>query len=254
MASTSPPEAPVIFRIASAASLVLVWVMSSGLPAHAQFETRASFFAGNLGSVNSVTVGDFNRDGKPDVAVIVDGRTAGTLEILLGNGDGTFRLGATYTVGLFPWYAVAVSLRHNGKLDLGFKDKLSDAVWVMLGNGDGTFQAPVPYATTAESYMVALGDFTDKGNLDILALEGTSTQGTSCNCLEVLPGNGDGTFGAPITTPVPYNIDGAAIVSGDFNDDGKLDIAVSGGFPGQVEILLGNGDGTFNPDRFHPLH
>jgi FG-GAP-like repeat/Abnormal spindle-like microcephaly-assoc'd, ASPM-SPD-2-Hydin len=121
----------------------------------------------------------------------------------------------------------------------------------LLGNGDGTFQAPGPYSTTAEPTMVGLGDFTGSGNIDIVALEGTSTEGIICDCIEVLPGNGDGTFGAPIsTTPVPDDVTGFAIAAGDFNDDGKLDVAVSGeSFSGdQVDILLGNGNGTFTAE------
>jgi hypothetical protein len=99
--------------------------------------------------------------------------------------------------------------------------------------------------------MLALGDFTGSGNIDIVALEGTSTEGIICDCIEVLPGNGDGTFGAPIsTTPVPDDATGFAIAAGDFNDDGKLDVAVSGeSFSGdQVDILLGNGNGTFTAE------
>jgi len=240
-------------------ALALALTRIFSLPAHAQFETRGSFFAAGAGGGDpySMTVGDFNHDGKPDVAVIVDERATGTLKIFLGNGDGTFRMGANYTVGLFPFYAVAASLRNNGILDLVFNDKLSDDIWVMLGNGDGTFQPAVPYATTAESYMVALGDFTGKGNLDIVTIEGPSTQGVSCNCIEVLPGNGDGTFGVPIsTTTVPYNIDGFTVTVGDFNDDGKTDVAVSGGFfaTEQVDILLGNGDGTLTPDVYYQIY
>jgi hypothetical protein len=125
----------------------------------------------------------------------------------------------------------------------------------MLGNGDGTFQAAVPYATTAESYMVDLGDFTGHGKIDILTIEGTNTQGVDCDCVEVLPGNGDGTFGAPITTTVPYDTGGHDIVAGDFNNDGKLDVAIGGetGSANQIVILLGNGDGTFTADGFYPL-
>jgi len=71
-----------------------------------------------------------------------------------------------------------------------------------------------------------------------------------CNCVEVLPGNGDGTFGAPITTPLPYGLTAYTIVPGDFNDDGKLDVAAAGeSFPNyEVAILLGNGNGSFDPD------
>ena len=109
---------------------------------------------------------------------------------------------------MFPYYGAVGSLRNNGILDLVLNDKGSDNVWVMLGNGDGTFQPAVAYPTTAESYMVALGDFTGNGTLDIIATEGYNKAGTfDCNCVEVLPaGNGDGTFEPPITTTLPYGL------------------------------------------------
>src|ERR1700730_9773166 len=119
------------------------------------------------------------------------------IHILLGNGDGTFRQGATYPIA-FGFYLATASLRHNGILDLVIGVAANNYVNVVLGIGDGTFQPAVPYPTTAASKMLVLGDFTGHGNIDVLNLEGASAQGPVCNCLEVLPGNGDGTFGAPI--------------------------------------------------------
>jgi hypothetical protein len=224
-----------------------------GLPAHAQFEARSNFYVSST-DPQSVIVGNFDQDGVPDLAVLGAGATA-NVEILLGNGDGTFRLGSSYETkdGL---YGSTASLRGNGILDLVFGGLGTDDVYVMLGNGDGTFQPPAAYAASAESQMIALGDFTGSGNLDVADLEGASTQGVSCDCIEVLPGNGDGTFGAPISKlTVPYNITGVSISAGDFNDDGNLDIAVGGffGFSRKVDILLGNGNGSFTPERYYEL-
>ncbi len=236
------------FRIAAA--LLVAWAMASGHTALAQlFETRASFFVGS-GNPSSLVVGDFNGDGILDLAE-VNFVPYGSVEILLGNGDGTFHHFFTYRVGVEPEYAATASLRGNGILDLVVGDLLSDSLYVMLGNGDGTFQAPVAYDTHERPLHVSTGQFTGSGSLDVLILTGSRAQ---CNCIQVLPGNGDGTFGAPITTHVPYDIQGYAIASGDFNNDGKLDVAVSGsGYENQVDILLGNGDGTFTPHGYYSV-
>jgi hypothetical protein len=217
-----------------------------GGAAFAQFETRASVSTG-LFRPTGLAVGDFNRDGKLDVAV-VSYLPTGNVMIFLGNGDGSFTAGASYAVAVEPFYVTAASLRDNGILDLVIGDALSDDAYVLLGNGDGTFQSPVPVPTSGESEAVSVGDFTGRGKLDLLALEGYN-----CNCVEVLPGNGDGTFGAPMTTPLPYSMSGYAMAVADFNGDGKLDVAFSGEeLPNfQAAVLLGNGDGTFRADGYY---
>ena len=243
-----------MLRTKAMAAALLLAALATGSRAFAQFETRANVNILKEGP-HSVVVGDFNGDGIPDVATIGYVEGAGRVQVLLGNGDGTFRLGATYSTDA-ALYGAAASLRRNGILDLIFGGLGTDAVYVMLGNGDGTFQPPVSYAATGESQMIALGDFMGDGKIDIVDLEDTSSQGIVCDCIEVLPGNGDGTFGPPISTlPVPYSITGVSIAAGNFSDDGKLDLAVGGffGYATQVDILLGNGDGTFTPDGYYSL-
>ncbi len=239
----------------------VVWTMmaaaffclAAGTPALAQFETRASISTGAFVDVAvSLVTGDFDRDGKLDAAVIEYDGSSGNVAIFLGNGDGTFTAGATYAVARQPFYAAGMSLRNNGIVDLVVGDSGSENVYVMLGNGDGTFQPAVAYSTTGRPVEVSTGDFTGDGKIDIIALTGNGAQ---CNCVEVLPGNGDGTFGAAVITPVPYNVTGFGMASGDFDGDGKLDVAVTGGFgsANQVDILLGNGNGSFRPDGYYPL-
>ena len=233
--------------VARLVALLLGFVALGG-HTFAQFETRASIPVST--EPFSIAVGDFNRDGRLDLAVTSYLPTNG-VTILLGNGDGTFRSGMNYSVGVQLAYIVAASLRHNGILDLVVGDTGSDDVYALLGNGDGTFQAAVAYPAIGNSLVVSTGDFNGDGKLDVIAI----TRSVQCTCLSVFPGNGDGTFQPAVTTPVPYNIDAFALAVGHFDSDTMPDVAVAGQFgtANQVDILLGNGDGTFRPYGFYNI-
>ena len=188
-----------------------------------------------------MAVGDFNEDGMLDAAVITVYPT-NNLAILIGNGDGTFKAPVYYTIGDLAPHSIAVGdLRHNGTLDLVVGESLTESIYVLLGHGDGTFDEPVSYPTLGRPFVAGVGDFNNDGKPDIWAL---TNEYRSCGCIEILPGNGDGTFGGPILTPTATSAFAAA--AGDFNHDGNLDIVASETFGGsQIEILLGKGDGTF---------
>ena len=180
-----------------------------------------------------VTVGDFNGDGKPDLAVANWG---GSVSVLLGNGNGTFQAAVSYGTGTSAFVAVG-DFNGDGKPDLAVANQ-SGGVSVLLGNGDGTFQAAVNYDPAAGSYSVAVGDFNGDGKPD-LALANFSN-----NSVDVLLGNGDGTFQSPLTYSLGQGLYPQSVAVGDFNGDGKLDLVVADGY---VTVLLGNGDGTFQP-------
>ena len=188
----------------------------------------------------SVAVGDFNGDGKPDLAVV--NSYSNNVSILLGNGDGTFQIHVDYPTGAQPGSVAIGDFNGDGKLDLAVVNSYSNNVSVLLGNGNGTFQPAVSYGTGSGTgpAFVAVGDFNRDGKLDLAVANSNSSN------VSVLLGNGDGTF----QTAVNYDVGGAptSIAVGDFNHDGKLDLAVAVPVPGPstyVSVLLGNGDGTF---------
>jgi FG-GAP-like repeat len=201
-----------------------------------------------------LVAGDFNGDGHLDLAVA--NSSSDTISVLLGNGDGAFQNQVTYAVGSAPLAIVAGDFTGDGHLDLAVTD--SDGVQILLGNGDGTFRPPVTYAATLYPTSIVAGDFTGDGHLD-LAVAGNvdSVTGNYVVYVSVLLGNGDGTFRPPVTCVVASAQPGflvSGMVAGDFNGDGHLDLAVSDSGDtqagvGEVSVLLGNGDGTFQPAR-----
>jgi FG-GAP-like repeat/FG-GAP repeat len=209
-------------------------------PTRAGFITAPTFPAGD--SPAAVAIGDFNRDGILDLVVANPDSTSGTVSILLGNGDGTFQDPKAYAAGPAPCSVAVGDLNGDGVLDLAVVNCVdSGTVSVLLGKGDGTFQAPQSYPVGSFPNFVALGDLDGNGTTDLVVANGNS------GFVSVLLGNGDGSFQHAPDVAVGGGLAGSAAI-GDFNGDGHLDLAVAiGNLSGMVNILLGNGDGTFGP-------
>jgi hypothetical protein len=200
----------------------------------------------------SVAVADVNDDGKPDL-VVSDYNTG--VDVLLGNGDGTFQPAVTYNAAGFSAWSVAVAdVNGDGKPDIAVATFYSNNVAVLLGNGDGTFQPAVTYSSSGAGggtcpNSVAIADVNGDAKPDLVVANWCSESYLSKQ-LAVLLGNGDGTF----QPAVAYGSGGRIPVSvavADMNGDGKPDLLVANfwasfqNLNGTVGVLLGNGDGTF---------
>jgi Bacterial Ig-like domain (group 3)/FG-GAP-like repeat len=169
--------------------------------------------------------GDLNGDAKQDLVV---GANNSTL-IYLGNGDGTFQPPST-----LPIASTQVGLGDaNGDGILDLVSISGTTLSVALGNGDATFQSPRTYSCECNAFRG--GDFNGDGISDIAATD------TANNTVDIFLGNGDGSFQVPTMVPVGTGL--LALAAGDFNTDGKTDLAV-GGSSG-LYLLAGNGDGSF---------
>ena len=189
-------------------------------------------------NVYAIAAGDFNGDGKSDLAV-VGSNYPGSISILMGDGAGGFAAPVVYAVGSNPGAIVVADLNHDGKLDLAVSNTYSNSLSILLGNGDGTFAAAVSYAAGTNPNAIVAGDFNGDGNIDFAV--GNSSGGD----LSILLGNGDGTLRQAVGVPAG-GTGVTSIATADFDGDGKLDLAVIGGYYSPtLSLLRGNGDGTF---------
>jgi FG-GAP-like repeat len=212
------------------------------------------------------TVGDFNRDGKRDLAIAAECATApncqGILSILLGKGDGTFQTPITYpSGGIFPSSIDVGDFNGDGNLDLVLANGCTSAsscnngfFSLFLGNGDGSFQPAMNFPAGGRfSDSIAAADFNGDGKLDV-AVAGTVVPCTQCSLrglVSIVLGNGDGTFQAPFTALMDTAF-APQLTIGDFNSDGKPDVAVVAGVTnsnsqGFLTVFLGKEDGTLLP-------
>ena len=197
----------------------------------------------NAGWHTSEAVGDVNADGKPDL--VTANFYDNTLSVLIGKGDGTFQSPLTLPIRS-PASVVIADVNADGQPDIAATNFDEGNVGVFLGNGDGTFLPKRVFAAGAGAHGLAIGDVNADDALDLV------TANYFVGSVSVLLGSDDGTFQPQTmfaTDPWTYRVS-----IGDMNLDGKADIATANSTysvlqSNSVSILLGNGDGTFQPQQ-----
>lgn len=195
---------------------------------------------GNLAATgpSALAVGDFNGDGKLDLAIAET--TSNTVSVFLGTGFGTFLPSFTATIGNRPVSIATADFNRDGKLDLAIANSASNDISILLGIGNGTFLAARTFEAGAQPACITVGDFDGNGTVDIAV---ANLAGFSADSVSLLLGLGDGAFLTARSLSAGSNA--SFIVAGDFNLDGKTDLAVASTGSGTVSIFLGLGNGFF---------
>lgn len=189
-------------------------------------------------SISGGTATDLNEDGLSDVIVSVAGRVA----VLLGRTDGSFERPVLYPLPHVPGNVVAADFNGDSHMDIAIADDIrytsSPMLYVALGDGSGRLQRYTPYALPSRGNSIAVGDFNEDSKPDLAFASDKDTEG-----IGMLLGNGDGSFYHARLYPNGGGARWAHV--GDFNGDGHADILFL--TDAAANVLLGHGDGTFNP-------
>jgi hypothetical protein len=233
-----------IVALRSGAASVLLGHGDGAFTSAGTFDFGPPIIGGITGSPSGpVAVGDFNTDGKPDLATT----TPAGVTLVLGQGNGSFTGKLSHAVGSQPHCAALGEFNGDGKPDLAAASFYPSAATILLGQGNGTFASSGSIALGAQPLAIATGRFDGDGYQDLAA--------AAANGLSIFMGEGNGSFTSNGTMPVGDGL--LAIEVGDFNGDATSDLAAvdynSTASPSTVIILLGQGNGSFTNSGSVPI-
>ena len=202
---------------------------SSGLKAQTKFATDTGPLA--------LAIADFNGDGKSDLVTVNE--TAGTVSVLLGNGDGSFRPRADFPACSFPFAIVAADFNNDGILDVAVSSQNTAYVCILIGNGDGTFQQPLRYWVVRGASPILAADYWHDGKIALLAV---ATQEGNLKTVSV---GSDGSLSGTVIYGRQFT-GISQLFMGDFNNDLIPDLLATENLS-SIYLYPGNGDGAFQP-------
>lgn len=199
-----------------------------------------------------LTVGDFNEDGRLDVATA--NRDSDDVSVLLGNGNGTFQSAYSFGVGRSPTCITVGDLNRDGTLDLVVAEAGADRVAVLLGKGDGFFDPPVSYPTGKGPTFLAVADVDRDHDLDLVVVNSGRFGYYPPFSWSVLLNQGSGDFVSAYQFQKPGQDDvfPTSLSLADLNDDGLPEVTLTWSQPswrtpnGYVSVFQNQGGGAFS--------
>ncbi len=139
-------------------------------------------------------------------------------------------------MGEGPRDIATADFNNHGDIDLTVCNWSNGTISVLMGTGQGEFLTSVTIGVGAEPASITVGDLNNDGNDDIVV--------ASNYAVNVVFGNGNGTFAAPVNYQIPYT-DNLSVTIGDYTNDGFLDIANTNFDLNSVTVLINNGQEAF---------
>ncbi|HTU51809.1 MAG TPA: FG-GAP-like repeat-containing protein [Acidobacteriaceae bacterium] len=243
------PDVAVVQQNANIASVLLNNTLPTQYPDGRSFAAYNPISNGYGNFADSVAAGDFNRDGNLDVAVSY--LQDNDVQVLFGNGAGSFSSSATYPVGNQPYFIASGDLNGDGYPDLVVTNTnvngATGTISVLLNNKNGTFASAATYTVGKQPYQVAIGDVNGDGYPDL------AVTNYGANTVTILFGSANGTFTVQPTTLATCG-DPYGVAIGDFKHNGFPSVAVTCYSTSQLEIFPNNGNGTFGTPYIYTVY